>query len=99
MTGEDQSRQSAHGLGIAQAYGPGAIATVNIGLSGGPNLTLYARHRLARTPKKPLDLLNPISRSIPMLGRDRELRQLVAWLDDGSGISARCLVGGAGSGK
>jgi hypothetical protein len=33
MAEEEQSRQSAHGTGIAQAYGPGASATVIIGLT------------------------------------------------------------------
>jgi Tetratricopeptide repeat len=65
----------------------------------GPLLELLARHRLARIPKKYLDLLNPISCSIPMLGRDREQRALESWLYEGPGISARCLVGGTGSGK
>jgi hypothetical protein len=69
---------------------------IAIDIGRGPHLKLYARHR--RAPKKPLDLLNPINRAIPVLGREKEQHELEAWLD-GSGISARCLMGGAGSGK
>ncbi|MGA2408788.1 MAG: hypothetical protein ABSG46_00140, partial [Candidatus Binataceae bacterium] len=78
---------------IVQASGNG----ITIDFSQ-PHLTLHARHRLAPEPKKYLDLLNPNNRAIPMVGRESELHALEAWLD-GPGISARCLTGGAGSGK
>jgi hypothetical protein len=92
------SAQSATVIGnyniFIQASGDG----ITIDISR-PHLTLSARHRVRREAKKYLDLLNPINRSTPMVGIDRELRDLEAWLDDGPGISARCLIGGAGSGK
>jgi hypothetical protein len=62
---------------FVQASGHGIA--IDIGL--GPHLTLYARHRLAREPKKSLDLLNPINRAIPVLGREKEQRELETWLD------------------
>ncbi len=80
---------------IVQANGDGITIDVN----RGPHLTLNARHRFARAPGKYLDLLNPINRAIPMVGRDAEMRSLEAWLGSGGPISVRCLIGGAGSGK
>lgn len=65
----------------------------------GPHLTLHARHRLARVPRNYLDLLNPVNRAIPMVGRDAAIGDLDAWLRSDARISARCLIGGAGCGK
>ncbi|MCL5044260.1 MAG: hypothetical protein M1336_03135, partial [Deltaproteobacteria bacterium] len=79
---------------VVQASGDGITIDINR-----PQLTLVARHRPARRPNKYLDLLNPFNRAIPMVGRDRELQSLEAWRDGEAAISARCLIGGAGSGK
>jgi tetratricopeptide (TPR) repeat protein len=79
---------------VLQANGDGITIDVNR-----PHLTLNARHRFAREPREYLDLLNPINRAIPMVGREAEMRGLEDWLGSGVPISARCLIGGAGSGK
>lgn len=59
------SSQSAQVSGnyniVVQASGDGITIDV-----ARPHLTLDARHRFARTPKKYLDLLNPINRAIPL---------------------------------
>jgi hypothetical protein len=95
---EIASSQSAQFSGnyniVVQASGDGITIDV-----ARPHLTLGARHRFKRTAKKYLDLLNPINRAVPLVGRAAEMRDLETWLDSTSSISARCLVGGAGSGK
>ncbi len=92
------AQQSANVSGsyniVVQASGDEITIDINR-----PHLTLAARHRPARRPNKYLDLLNPFNRAIPMVGRDRELQSLEAWRDGEAAISARCLIGGAGSGK
>jgi hypothetical protein len=92
------AQQSANVSGsyniVVQASGDG----ITIDISR-PQLTLAARYRLARQPNKYLDLLKPFNRAIPMVGRERELQSLEAWRDGEAAISARCLIGGAGSGK
>jgi hypothetical protein len=45
------------------------------------------------------DLLSPYARSIPLVGRKREMAELRAWLASGRPIAVRVLTGRAGAGK
>ena len=64
-----------------------------------PHLTLARWHGRRRPVRSDLDLLNPFSRAIPLIGREAEMTGLQAWLASPAPIAARCLVGRAGSGK
>jgi hypothetical protein len=68
-------------------------------VAGQPHLTLARWHGRCRPVRSDLDLLNPFSRAIPLIGRDAELTGLQNWLTSPAPICARCLVGRAGSGK
>jgi hypothetical protein len=67
--------------------------------SGQAELTLVRRHRRKRAPVKDLDLLNPYSNAIPLIGREDQVASLRAWLDSPKPIAIRGLTGRAGSGK
>jgi tetratricopeptide (TPR) repeat protein len=56
-------------------------------------------HRNRRDPARPADLLLSDAQAIPLRGRGRELAALDQWLEHSDAISARCIVGGPGSGK
>jgi Trypsin-like peptidase domain/Tetratricopeptide repeat len=47
----------------------------------------------------PALLLQPEYEVVPFTGRERELAELVAWCEDGAGVSARLLLGPGGYGK
>src|SRR5437660_4248124 len=65
----------------------------------GNRLEVARRHLRARTVKNDLDILNPLFRAIPLVGREAELASLRAWLASDAPVSVRCLTGRAGSGK
>ena len=67
--------------------------------SGQARLTLLQRHKRRRVPRKHLDLLDPYSRVIELVGRADDLGALQAWLATELPIAVRCLTGRAGSGK
>ena len=66
---------------------------------GEARLTLLQRHKRRREPRKHLDLLDPYSRAIDLVGRDDDLGALEQWLASSRPIGVRCLTGRAGSGK
>jgi tetratricopeptide (TPR) repeat protein len=80
---------------VVQAFG--TDIRVNVNQAG--TLALSRLHRKARPPRTDLDLLNPFSRAIPLIGREPERSALDAWLAGDRPIAVRCLVGRAGSGK
>src|SRR3954470_15708287 len=65
----------------------------------GHRLEVARRHLRARTVKNDLDILNPLFRAIPLVGRDAHLASLQVWLASPTPVSVRCLTGRAGSGK
>jgi SEFIR domain. len=67
--------------------------------SNPPHLSLARWHGRRRPVRSDLDLLNPFSRAVPLIGRQAELSELTAWLTGPAAIAARCLIGRAGSGK
>lgn len=91
----DQTARIEDGSGniIVQAV----ESTVTVGLP--PQLRLSPRHRRKRAPKSDIDLLNPFTNAIPFIGREPELASLADWLASPASISARCLIGRAGTGK
>ena len=80
---------------VVQIQGDGNAVT----LPDQPHLTLLARHRRKREPAKLLDLLNPYTCPVPLIGRDAQMADLRAWLAADRSISVRCLTGRAGAGK
>ena len=92
-------------MGIAQD-GSGNIAVQVDGSNnsvtvthGQARLTLLQRHKRWRQPRKHLDLLDPYSRAIELVGRGDDLAALEAWLVGPKPIAVRCLTGRTGSGK
>jgi hypothetical protein len=69
-----------------------------VNLKGLAHLTL-TRYLTRRHIETDVDLLSPYTRSIPLIGRERELGELHAWLTNEKPISIRVLTGRAGSGK
>jgi len=65
-------------------------------LIGGLPIT---RFQLADPPTRELDLLQAKHRTVTLLGRDTDLDALCSWVESKESISARLLVGGAGTGK
>ncbi|MEW6157308.1 MAG: tetratricopeptide repeat protein [Verrucomicrobiota bacterium] len=57
------------------------------------------RFRLPPPPERELDLLQAKHRTVDLLGRTLDLDALTQWLEADDPISARLLVGGAGTGK
>jgi len=78
---------------IVQIVGDG-----NTVVSGYAHLTL-TRYLTRRRIEGDTDLLSPYTRSIPLIGREREMADLRAWLEGDRPISVRVLTGRAGSGK
>jgi hypothetical protein len=70
--------------------------TVN--LRGFAHLTL-TRYLTRRHIDGDADLLSPYARSIPLIGREREMAELRTWLLSAKPISVRVLTGRAGAGK
>lgn len=87
------ARIDGNGNVIIQAV----ASTVGVGVL--PQLKLVPRHRRLQEPRSDIDRLNPFTSAIPFLGRQAELDRLREWLQAPAPISARCLVGRAGSGK
>jgi len=58
----------------------------------------FNRLQHPQPPKNELDLLKAKYQEITLVGRDSDMESLIAWLE-GDGISARLLVGPAGTGK
>jgi len=65
---------------------------------GRPYLKL-TRYLTRRPVDSEADLLSPYTRSIPLVGRQQEMTELRAWLENGRPISVRVLTGRAGAGK
>ena len=65
-------------------------------LIGGLPIT---RFQLPDPPARELELLQPKHRTVTLQGRDADLAALCAWVESAEPISARLLVGGAGTGK
>ncbi|HYN37684.1 MAG TPA: tetratricopeptide repeat protein, partial [Rhodospirillales bacterium] len=88
--------EQVRGLGnvVVQVAGDGRTV-----VGGQPHLTLARWHGRRRPVRSDLDLLNPFSRAIPLIGREAEMAGLQAWLAGPAPIAARCIVGRAGSGK
>jgi hypothetical protein len=78
------------GNAIVQSVGDGKSVT-----AGHPHLTL-TRYLAQRQVRHDLDRLSPYTRSTPLLGRERELASLRAFLDDPRPILLRVLFGGEG---
>ncbi len=57
------------------------------------------RFQLPDPPTHELQLLQPKHRAVQLLGRETDLAALCAWVESDEPISARLLVGGAGTGK
>jgi hypothetical protein len=57
------------------------------------------RFQLPDPPQQELELLQAKHRAVPLLGRDADLGALWHWLLGPEPISARLIVGGAGTGK
>jgi ATP-dependent Clp protease ATP-binding subunit ClpA len=93
----DQTARIEDGSGhiIVQAV----ASSVTVGLS--PQLRLSPRHRRKHAPKQgvDIDLLNPFTDANPFIGREAELARLYGLLMSSKRISARCLIGRAGTGK
>ena len=95
---------SAAGNGniIVQIQGDGNSIVTDL-----PHLKLTRRRGLAnRIQTDPdtgmpfqTDVIRPFSRSIDMVGREKDLEDLRAWLDKETPISVRVLTGAAGCGK
>ena len=87
-----------HGYGhiAVQVDGSNNSVTVSCGQA---RLTLLQRHKRRRVPRKHLDLLDPYSRAIELVGRADDLGALQAWLATDLPIAVCCLTGRAGSGK
>ena len=83
----------SYNIGV-QASGDGITVNVNL-----PYLHLVQRHLRLRPVRKQLDLLNPYSRAVSLVGRQEDLAILQQWLEGPMAISVRCLIGRAGSGK
>ena len=74
---------------------------------GLPHLILTEHRGLARRintnpdTNKPreIDVLRASTRSIPRVGREREMADLRAWLNRGTPIAVQVMTGGAGHGK
>ncbi len=62
-------------------------------------LTLLRWHAQLREVRGDIDVLNPLCRALPIIGRDEEFADLQAWLNDRQPVTARCLIGRAGTGK
>jgi len=101
MPGGDQAANIyGHDNIVVQANGSGIDVTV---VHGTPHLRLthYARRTaLAARSGAQTALLSAYRDDVtPLLGRERELAELRAWLDKSDAISLRVLTGGAGRGK
>lgn len=86
--------EGQHNL-VVQAVGSG----IHIDVNHPHYLALLRWHTRQRSVRTELDLLNPLTRAIPIIGRETESAALQRWLADDRTITARCLVGLAGSGK
>lgn len=96
------ARQSASPTGhrniIVQAVGDG----INIGVEIPklPTLELVpVEARLRGLPKRDIDILDPASQAVPLVGRDLDLRFFQGWLTSERKIAVTALVGSGGSGK
>ena len=100
----DLNGQAANVFGhdniVVQASGSGVNVTV---VHGQPHLklTLYARRTalVAQTGSETALLSAYRDDVVPLLGREREMADLRAWLDADKPVSMRVLIGGAGRGK
>ena len=81
---------------LVQAAGNGI--DIRIGPEGN-RLELARRHLRNVKVAKELDLLNPFTRAIDLVGRDSFLADLEAWLLGPAPVAVRCLTGRGGSGK
>src|SRR3954453_19305897 len=93
MTGERQTV----GDGSVAIQVAGDNVTISVGTA---SLTLARRHRLKAVPTSERELLLTELRGTDLVGRDTDLADLGAWLDEPRPLpSVRCLTGRAGAGK
>jgi hypothetical protein len=83
------------GIGV-QIGGDGNTVIVYAGSSG---LSLTRKHLRQAEPKTELQLFRVDLRATALVGRDRDLSALKAWLASDRLISLRCITGRAGAGK
>jgi tetratricopeptide (TPR) repeat protein len=93
---DTEQQVAIHGANNIVLQIEGDRNTVN--LKGFAHLTL-TRYLTRRHIESDADLLSPYSRSIPLIGREREMAALRAWLASDRPISVRVLTGRAGAGK
>jgi tetratricopeptide (TPR) repeat protein len=87
--------QFGHNNIVVQAHGDNIH--VEIGL---PHLKLIPVHaRLEHHPRNAIDLLDPAYQSVPLVGREPDLRFLHDWLASHPAIAITAIVGPGGSGK
>jgi Tetratricopeptide repeat/Anaphase-promoting complex subunit 5 len=67
---------------------------------GRPHLRLVpVGARVRKQPRRAIDILNPAFQSVPVVGREEDLRFLHEWLGAEAGIAITAVVGPGGSGK
>ncbi|MBB5057428.1 tetratricopeptide (TPR) repeat protein [Granulicella aggregans] len=90
------SPQGNHNI-IVQAYGDG----INISV-GMPHLTLVPyQNRIRSDPQRDIQILDPVFRAVPLVGRDSDLNFLLNWLGTGEtgDIKVTAMIGQGGAGK
>jgi hypothetical protein len=88
-----QTASASQGSTIVQIVGDG-----NTVVQGQPHLQL-TRYFSRRQVRNDLDRLSPYTRSTRLIGREREMESLRAFLEDPRSILARVITGGGGRGK
>ena len=88
--------QGGNGNVAVQISGDGNTVTVSC---GHVVLRLFGKHTRKRQARTELDVLRADVRALNLVGRESELVELEAWLDDPGPVLARGIKGRAGSGK
>jgi tetratricopeptide (TPR) repeat protein len=95
-TSAQSAFQSGHHNVIVQAQGDNIDLQVGIP----PHLRLVpVGARVRKQPRRAIDILNPAFQSVPVVGREEDLRFLHEWLGAEAGIAITAVVGLGGSGK
>lgn len=91
--------QNIHQQGSGNVAVTARQSSVNITIGSRAKLTLVRRHASGGRPRSELDLLRAEVAAVPLVGREKELGELEAWLEKDEPVSVHAIVGGAGSGK